>query len=61
MSTLTLSSQLRLKNLLVTLARHEIEVEQLRIQLARVDAFEPYAAYRLFDSIGKKFILPDDI
>jgi hypothetical protein len=58
---LSLSSQLRLKNLLLALAKHELEVEELRLQLAECDAFEPYATYRLMDVVNKKYIQKDDI
>jgi hypothetical protein len=58
---LSLSSQLRLKNLLLAVAKHEQEIENMRIQLAKCECFEPYAAYRLMDSINKKSIYKDDI
>jgi hypothetical protein len=58
---LSLSSQLRLKNLLVALARHEQEIELLRVALAKQPDFEPYAAYRVLDSINKRQICRDDI
>jgi hypothetical protein len=58
---LSLSSQLRLKNLLLSLAKHELEIETLRLQLSSCDAFEPYATYRLMDVVNKKYIQKDDI
>lgn len=58
---LSLSSQLRLKNLLVAIGRHELDIESLRLAISRLDTFEPYAAYRLLDSVNKKAILKDDV
>ena len=58
---LSLSSQLRLKNLLLAVAKHEQEIESIRLQLAQSEGFEPYAAYRIMDSINKKSIYKDDI
>ena len=36
-------------------------MEQIRLQLAKSEGFEPYAAYRVIDSINKKCIYKDDI
>ena len=58
---LSLSSQIRLKNLLISLASHEKEIESLRQKLANIDEFEPYSCYRLIDNINKKQIGGDDI
>ncbi len=58
---LSLSSQLRLKNLLLSIAKHEQEIENLRLNIAKSEGFEPYAAYRIIDSINKKSIYKDDI
>ena len=58
---LTLSTQLRLKNLLLALGKHEQLIEDMRLALAVVPCFEPYAAYRVLDSVGKKAIGPDDV
>ena len=59
---LSLSSQLRLKNMLIALARHEQEIESLRLAIAKgIDCFEPYACYRLLDSVNKRSIVADDV
>eukprot|EP00347_Sterkiella_histriomuscorum_P019813 403340201 len=58
---LSLSSQLRLKNLIMSLSKHEQEIEQLRLQLNRIQDFEPYCAYRIIDSINKKEIQAKDL
>ncbi len=59
---LSLSSQLRLKNLLMAVAKHEEDIESLRLAMAKaIDCFEPYALYRVFDSVKKKSISADDI
>jgi len=58
---LSLSSQLRLKNILMSLATHEREIEGLRLQLCSMPEFEPYCAYRMLDTINKHQLHPDDI
>ncbi len=50
-----------MKNLLLAVAKHELEIEQLRLSLAHAEAFEPYATYRLMDSINKKHIVKEDV
>ena len=58
---LSLSAQLRLKNVLIPLAKHEAKIEELRLQLAQIEEFEPYSAYRLVDTLNKKQIGIDDV
>ena len=58
---LSLSSQLRLKNLLIAMGRHEQAIESLRCELSNIDEFEPYSAYRLIDNINKKEIHREEI
>jgi len=59
---LNLSTQLRLKNFLVAVAKQEQEIESLRLAMARsIDCFEPYSVYRIFDTVKKGQIVADDI
>lgn len=58
---LSLSSQIRLKTLLLSLSKHEQEIEALRQELSMVEEFEPYSAYRLVDTLNKKEITIDDV
>ena len=58
---LSLSSQLRLKNLLIALSKHEQEIEVLRMKLCQQEDFEPYLAYRMVDTINRGEVHPEDV
>lgn len=45
----------------MSLSKHEQDIEKLRLQLNRIEEFEPYAAYRIIDSINKKEINANDL
>jgi len=47
--------------LLLSLSKHEQEIEVLRQELSMVEEFEPYSAYRLVDTLNKKEISIDDV
>lgn len=57
---LSLSSQLRLKHVILAIAKHEQEIEHLRQQLSQIEHFEPYSSYRLLDTINKKELGAED-
>lgn len=50
---LSLSSQLRLKNILMALSAHEQAIESLRLRISKIEGYEPYFAYRMLDTINK--------
>ncbi|CDW78935.1 ef hand family protein [Stylonychia lemnae] len=45
----------------MSLAKHEQEIEKIRVQLNKIQEFEPYCAYRIIDTINKKEIHPNDL
>jgi hypothetical protein len=58
---LSLSSQLRLKNLLMALAVQEGDIEKRRQKLCSFEFFEPYQAFRLIDTLSNRKITVEDI